>query len=67
MSPNVASFIGATTIREHVVGLEDRKATPEELERMQRAGAAGNGGRRARHRVVADLRAGILCDDGRAD
>jgi N-acyl-D-amino-acid deacylase len=35
VSPNVASFIGATTIREHVLGLEDRKPTPAELERMR--------------------------------
>jgi N-acyl-D-amino-acid deacylase len=50
VSTNVASFIGATTIREHVVGLEDRPATPEQLERMQalvrqemEAGALGIG------------------------
>jgi N-acyl-D-amino-acid deacylase len=35
ISPNVASFIGATTIREHVIGLEDRKPTPEQLEEMR--------------------------------
>ncbi|MDQ3068892.1 MAG: D-aminoacylase [Acidobacteriota bacterium] len=35
VSPNVASFIGAATIREHVVGLEDRKPTAWELELMQ--------------------------------
>ena len=35
VSTNVASFIGATTIREHVIGLEDRKPTPEQLERMR--------------------------------
>ena len=35
VSPNVASFIGATTIREHVIGLEDRKPTAWELELMQ--------------------------------
>lgn len=34
VSPNVASFIGATTIREHVVGLEDKKARPEQLQQM---------------------------------
>src|SRR5437879_2045965 len=34
VSQNVASFIGATTIREYVVGLEDRKATPAELAQM---------------------------------
>jgi N-acyl-D-amino-acid deacylase len=35
VSPNVASFIGAATIREYVVGLEDRAPTPEELDRMR--------------------------------
>jgi N-acyl-D-amino-acid deacylase len=34
VSTNVASFIGAGTIREYVVGLDDRKATPAELKRM---------------------------------
>ena len=35
VSPNVASFIGATTARIHVLGYEDRAPTPEELERMR--------------------------------
>lgn len=35
VSQNVASYIGATTIREHVIGLEDRKPTPAELDRMR--------------------------------
>ena len=35
VSPNVASFVGATTIREYVIGLEDRKPTAWELELMQ--------------------------------
>jgi N-acyl-D-amino-acid deacylase len=35
ISPNVASFVGAATVREHVVGLVDRKPTPAELDRMQ--------------------------------
>lgn len=50
VAPNVASFIGATTIREHVIGLDDRAPTPEELERMRalvrqemEAGALGIG------------------------
>ncbi len=34
ISINVASYIGATTIRLHVVGFENRKATAEELDRM---------------------------------
>ena len=35
ISPNVASFIGATTIREHVIGLDDKPPTPEQLEEMR--------------------------------
>ena len=50
VSQNVASFIGATTIREHVIGLEDRKPTPAQLDEMRalvrqemQAGALGIG------------------------
>jgi N-acyl-D-amino-acid deacylase len=50
ISCNVASFIGATTIREHVIGLEDKPPTPEQLEQMRQlvrqemeAGALGIG------------------------
>lgn len=32
---NVASFVGAATVREFVLGSEDRAPSPEELERMQ--------------------------------
>jgi N-acyl-D-amino-acid deacylase len=32
---NLASYVGATTLRELVIGYEERKATPEELERMR--------------------------------
>jgi len=35
VSPNVASFVGATTVRAHELGEEDRAPTAEELERMQ--------------------------------
>ncbi|MBK8705462.1 MAG: D-aminoacylase [Saprospiraceae bacterium] len=35
VSPNVASFVGATTVRVHELGYEDRPPTPEELSRMQ--------------------------------
>src|SRR5262245_9175584 len=35
ISQNVASFVGATTIREHVIGLADRKPTAAELDRMR--------------------------------
>ena len=34
VSTNVASFVGATTVRVHELGYEDRAPTPEELERM---------------------------------
>jgi len=50
VSQNVASFIGATTIREYVVGLEDKQPTPAQLEEMRElvrremeAGALGLG------------------------
>ncbi|MEW6129849.1 MAG: D-aminoacylase [Acidobacteriota bacterium] len=50
VSQNVASFIGATTIREYVIGLEDKQATPEQLQQMRElvrkemeAGALGIG------------------------
>ena len=50
VSPNVASFIGATTVREHEIGAIDRPPTKEELERMKalvrqamREGALGVG------------------------
>jgi N-acyl-D-amino-acid deacylase len=35
VSVNVASFVGATTLRIHEVGYDDRPATPDELERMR--------------------------------
>lgn len=35
ISPNVASFIGAATPRNHVIGHEDREPTVEELEQMR--------------------------------
>ncbi len=50
VSCNVASFVGATTIREHVIGFEDKQPTPEQLEQMRalvrqemEAGALGIG------------------------
>lgn len=35
VSPNVASFVGATTVRVHELGYEDRAPTEAELERMR--------------------------------
>ncbi len=35
VSPNVASFVGATTIRIHELGEADVDPTPEQLERMR--------------------------------
>jgi N-acyl-D-amino-acid deacylase len=60
VSPNVASFVGATTVREHVLGQADRDPTPAELDTMRglvdqamQEGALGV-------RVVTHLRAGVL-------
>ncbi|MFC1729671.1 amidohydrolase family protein [candidate division KSB1 bacterium] len=35
VSPNVASFVGATTIRIYEIGYEDRPPAPDELDRMR--------------------------------
>ncbi len=35
VSPNVASLVGATTIRINVIGMDNREATPEELDAMR--------------------------------
>ena len=35
ISPNVASFVGATTVRIHEIGFANRPPTPEEMERMR--------------------------------
>src|SRR5213595_844346 len=50
VSCNFASFIGATTIREYVIGFEDKQPTPEQLDQMRElvrkemeAGALGIG------------------------
>jgi N-acyl-D-amino-acid deacylase len=50
VSCNVASFIGATTIREYVIGFENKDPTPEQLDQMRElvrkemeAGALGIG------------------------
>lgn len=50
VSTNVASFVGAATVRKHVVGWDDRRATVSELKEMQeivraamREGAMGVG------------------------
>jgi N-acyl-D-amino-acid deacylase len=36
VSPNIASFVGATTVRIHELGFDDRAPTPGELARMQK-------------------------------
>jgi len=50
ISCNVASFLGATTVRENVIGFEDKVPTPEQMEQMRElvrqemeAGALGIG------------------------
>ncbi len=35
VSPNIASFVGATTVRIHELGQEDREPSSDELERMK--------------------------------
>ena len=40
VSPNVASFVGSATVREHVIGSDDRAPTERELVQMQELVAA---------------------------
>jgi N-acyl-D-amino-acid deacylase len=47
VSQNVASFLGATTLREYAIGLEDKPPTPEQLDLM-------------RHLVREEMEAGAL-------
>ena len=47
VSQNVASFLGATTLREYAIGLEDKPPTPEQLDLM-------------RHLVRQEMEAGAL-------
>jgi N-acyl-D-amino-acid deacylase len=54
VSCNVASFIGATTIRENVVGFEDKPPTPEQLEQMRQL---------VRKEMEGDLSSGLLRED----
>jgi len=35
VSQNVASFVGATTVRQYVIGLEDKPPTAEQMEKMR--------------------------------
>ncbi len=64
VSCNIASFVGASTIRECVIGFEDRAPTPLELDKMRKLvdaamseGALGVGS--------ASSMRGVLCGDGR--
>jgi N-acyl-D-amino-acid deacylase len=45
VAPNVASFVGSATVREHVIGADDRSPTEAELAQMQQlvAEAMGEG------------------------
>jgi N-acyl-D-amino-acid deacylase len=62
VSCNVASFLGATTVREYVIGLEDKQPTPEQLDQMRElvrkemeAGALGIGDDEVRLKVEDGL------------
>ena len=67
ITPNVTSFVGATTVRVHELGEKDVDPTPAQLNRMRALvrQAMKEGARR--RRLLADLRAGDLCRDPGAD
>jgi N-acyl-D-amino-acid deacylase len=61
VSCNIASYIGATTIRENVIGFEDKAPTAEQLDEMRELVRQGDGDGRARHWLGLDLSARFLC------
>ena len=63
ISCNVASFVGATTIREYVVGEDNRDPTASELDRYEIAGGTGNERRCHGCGHIPHLSTGILCKD----
>jgi N-acyl-D-amino-acid deacylase len=67
VSCNVASFIGATTIREYVVGYEDKQPNAGAARLKCASCAERNGSRRTRDRHFTDLSAGVLRENRRAD
>ena len=60
VTPNVASFVGATTVRIHELGEDDVAPNAEQLERMQDLVRQAMARRRARRRRLADLSAGVF-------
>jgi N-acyl-D-amino-acid deacylase len=56
---NVASFVGATSLRIHEIGYADRPPTSVELDRM-RGLKRSDAGRSPGRRVIADLRARVF-------
>ena len=63
VSVNVASFVGAATVRIHELGQANRAPTAEELERMRDTGPRRDGARRNGGRQLAYLCARLLCED----
>ncbi len=56
ISPNVASYVGATTVRIHEVGYDKPQSDCRRAVAHAGPGAGGDVGRRARCRLLADLR-----------
>ena len=67
ITPNVASFIGATTVAGSRARREGRRSDARAARPHARARARGDEGRRARRRLVDDLRARELRRDARTD
>ena len=55
VSPNIASFLGATNVRKLTVGYENRDATDFELKDMEQIVETGNERRCAWYRVISNL------------
>ena len=62
MSQNVASFIGATTIRQYVIGDDDKQPTPAQMQQVRDSSEEMEEGA-LRDRHFADLPACVLRED----
>ena len=67
IAPNVASFVGAGTVRTNVLGERDVQPTAAQLAQMRSAGAPGHGAGRARRDHRAHLQPQRVRQDPGAD
>ena len=64
---NLGTFVGATQVREYVIGYDDRAPTRAGVGTDEKAGRRGDARRRSRSFNFLAIRAGTFCEDRRTD